>query len=867
LNDLFHFDTPCKFEVTILVIMNQLETYNELVYTKFILYKSLFSNLPYEDIQEIATYLPVFSSLCENGLKTGKSPAEITADFFREYPASRTKASKDGLFFKFIQFIERQVVLFDALEDASYAEFHPENGGGTLSELFTLATSQQKKKELARALDDFRLRLVLTAHPTQFYTSQALAIITDLTELFKVNDIPKINRLLLQLSKTPFFKKDKPTPFQEAERLTWYLSNIFYPAIPKVYCKIAAFMQSQNISTKHLQPVQIGFWPGGDRDGNPYVTHHTTLKTAVLLRESILKSYRQDVKKLRRQLTFRKVDELIESVHEKLLATISPQPETKQYANQHELQGDLEQIRQILISEHEGIYAEEVELLLLKIRLFGFHFVSMDVRQNSSAHEQAVLEILGSKGARYAASGVAGRLNILQKSIFPTNPSFSEATTEALETIRSIRQIQQHNGEEAVHRYIISNCSDLSDIAETLFLFRAAGWEAPLPVDIVPLFETIDDLSNAAGTMHRLYADSAYRQHLQRRKNRQVIMLGFSDGTKDGGYLTANWGIYKAKKELTKVSKDASIDAVFFDGRGGPAARGGGKAHLFYASMDNSIALDEIQLTIQGQTISANYGITESAVFNMEQLLHGGLAGKLLFSERNKLKKKEYELLERISAFSYAAYRQLKEDKLFLPYLEEFSPIKYLGSANITSRPASRKSGRLRYEDLRAITFVGAWYQMKQNVPGFYGMGTALKKMQEEGDLKKVQELYRHSLFFKALIDNCMMALCKTNFSLTEFMRKDAQYGRLWRRISNEYETCVSLLKQVTGMSELMENDAISKKSISIRENLVIPLSVIQQYALSKLRNNRTSKNDRAVYEKMIIRTLYGMTNAGRNSV
>lgn len=844
--------------------MNATKLYDDLVFTKFTLYKSLFSNLPYKDIKEIATYLPVFAGLCDSGLKKGKSPAEITDRFLREYQKNAANKQELNILFKFIQFIERQVVLFDALEDASFNELHREGGAGTLKELFTQIEAHHKEQVLSDALSKFHLRLVLTAHPTQFYTSQVLSIITELTELFKINDIAKINRLLLQLSKTPFFKKDKPTPFQEAEKLTWYLNNIFYHAIPIVYHRIDEYLGLHGRHTEDINPVELGFWPGGDRDGNPYVTHETTINTASLLHHSILKCYRKDVKQLKHRLTFKKVDELIERVDEKLVNAISGQKGKPQYKDPQEVKDDLLEIKGVLVKEHEGIYTEEIDLLLLKIRLFGFHFVYMDVRQNSRVHSQVVSEILDS--ANYSRLDESGKLKALKKPV-PSKRKFSELATEVLNTVRSIRQIQKENGADAVNRYIISNCGSVVDIAEVIFLFKAAGWKLPVPVDIVPLFETVDDLRDAGKTMQQLYRDGDYRKHLKSRGDKQVIMLGFSDGTKDGGYLSANWGIHKAKMELTKISEAAGIRVVFFDGRGGPSARGGGKAHLFYASMDDTIATDEIQLTIQGQSISANYGIPEAAIFNIEQLLHGVMSGKLLLSARNKLSRNQFSLLEQLSKDSYEAYLKLKKDELFLKYMEEFSPIKYLAKANVTSRPASRSKGTLKYEDLRAITFVGSWYQMKQNVPGFYGLGAALKKMEQRGQLSSVQELYRQSQFFKALVDNCMMALSKTDFSLTNFLKQDKQFSRLWMQIKEEYETCALFLLKITGMSTLMENDPVSKKSIQIRENMVIPLAVIQQYALGKMKEETLSDNDKQLFEKMMVRTLYGMTNAGRNSI
>src|SRR5205823_3854532 len=223
-----------------------------------------------------------------------------------------------------------------------------------------------------------------------------------------------------------------------------------------------------------------------------------------------------------------------------------------------------------------------------------------------------------------------------------------------------------------------------------------------LSVDIVPLFETIVDLRQAAKIMDELYQLPAYREHLARRRDRQTIMLGFSDGTKDGGYLMANWSIYKAKDELTKLSREHGIDVIFFDGRGGPPARGGGKTHKFYSSMGKNIAGDAIELTIQGQTVSSNFGTVASARFNIEQLLHAGIYNDLFAPKEATFTEAEGKLMERLAEYSFAAYDGLKNHPRFLDYLSAVSPLRFYAETNIGSRPSNRGDGKLTLKDLRA---------------------------------------------------------------------------------------------------------------------------------------------------------------------
>jgi len=291
-------------------------------------------------------------------------------------------------------------------------------------------------------------------------------------------------------------------------------------------------------------------------------------------------------------------------------------------------------------------------------------------------------------------------------------------------------------------------------------------------------------------------------------------MLGFSDGTKDGGYLMANWSIYKAKDKLSAISKQYNIDIVFFDGRGGPPARGGGKTHKFYASMGKNIAGKEIQLTIQGQTVSSNFGTIDAAQYNIEQLIHAGISNELFSSKEITLEKKEEELLQKLAEESYKAYMELKNHPHFLDYLGHASPLRFYAETNIGSRPAKRgASSRLSLKDLRAIPFVGAWSQLKQNVTGYYGLGTAFKKMEEAGKFTELKKLYQDSLFFKALIDNCEMAMKKCFFPLTAFLAGHPVYGEIWTNIFNEYELTQRYIFKLSGKNELMSDYPLSSLS------------------------------------------------------
>jgi phosphoenolpyruvate carboxylase len=473
----------------------------------------------------------------------------------------------------------------------------------------------------------------------------------------------------------------------------------------------------------------------------------------------------------------------------------------------------------------------------------------------------------------YKDLGTADKIRVLSTVEGTANPELYEGVLkDSLLTFKAIQEIQQYNGVQGCNRYIISHSTSELSILEVYALFILSGWKRDsLNVNIVPLFETIDDLRAAGDVMKRLYEEEFYQKHLKRLGNSQTIMLGFSDGTKDGGYLMANWAIFKAKKELTSISKEHGVDVLFFDGRGGPPARGGGKTHRFYASMGKDVANKEIQLTIQGQTVSSNFGTVDSAQFNIEQLINAGVSTELFGEKEKTLKPEEEKLIQELADIGLKSYNDLKNHPEFLNYLSYISPLRFYSETNIASRPSKRSSSnRINLNDLRAIPFVGAWSQLKQNISGYYGVGTALERLDKEGKFASVKQLYSNSLFFKTLMDNCEMAMKKCYFPLTEYLADDPRYGEFWRMLFSEYELTRRYILQLSGKTELMADYPVESLSIHMRERIVLPLTTIQQYALKKIRTieEQMGKDPmKEVYEKLVVRSAFGIVNAGRNSV
>ena len=859
-------------------VVPKLSRFKQNVLSKYQIYNSIFMTLPFDSITKTGVLLPLFHETCKKGFANGEDPTTIVDTFFKKYQARRDKQSQINLLFRFIQYIERQVVLFDAVEDAAFPIVNNMEGIGTLRNLKEAAVSDNRLEELKNYLEEFKVRIVLTAHPTQFYPGSVLGIITDLTEAIKKNNLKEITNLFAQLGKTPFFKREKPTPYDEAVSLIWYLENVFYQSFGEIYNYI-----QQNIfddTNKHNEIINIGFWPGGDRDGNPFVKPDTTLKVAEKLKQSILKKYYADLKNLRRKLTFRCIEERI--IHlETILYNFSINLNTPEKITSRELIHELLEIRNTIINEHQSLYVSEINDLINRVRLFGYYFATLDIRQDSRIHHAVFTTVIDSLiktghsafPENYHDLSENDQIKILSEVSEGTvdiNAFEDEMVYNTLKTIEAIKEIQQMNGEKGANRYIISNNQTALNVMQLFAMLKIVAFKDNLTVDVVPLFETITDLENAPKVMEQLYTNPNYMAHLKIRGNKQTIMLGFSDGTKDGGYLMANWGIYKAKELLTEMSRKYDITAIFFDGRGGPPARGGGKTHQFYASLGPTIEDKEVQLTIQGQTISSNFGTLDSSQYNLEQLISSGMFNrigkdKLALSEADRI------VLNDLAETSYVAYKDFKNHPMFIPYLERMSTLKYYAKTNIGSRPSKRSnSDTLIFSDLRAIPFVGSWSQLKQNVPGFYGVGTALKAYDDRGEFYKVEALYKNSKFFKTLLENSMMSLTKSFFDLTQYMSKDEEFGAFWNIIHEEYLNSKNLLLKLTGYQTLMENEPSGKASIDVRESIVLPLLTIQQYALKKIQEleKQDIKDDEQIkiFEKIVTRSLFGNINASRNS-
>ncbi len=853
-------------------------------------YNSLFLSLGFKGIEEVGTHLALFGQQCEKQIKEGLNPQQIIEAFWKERYKGADDSKKMAILRYFIQYVERQVVLFDSVEDSLFVKTHEMNGPGSLKHFLTQITTPEEQVKLLESIQTWGLRLVLTAHPTQFYPGKVLGIINDMGKEIRGNNLENIRLLLMQLGKTSFMNRAKPSPLDEATGLGWFMEHIFFQVMPDILYRLLQALNQDVTSFENPRLLQLGFWPGGDRDGNPFVTADTTEQVADKLRESVLRGYYREIRNIRRRLTFRGVEEPLQKAEHKIYNTLY-YPEIESYANCTDLLQDLIEARRALISEHDGLFLETLDRFILKVRVFGFYFASLDIRQDSRKHREvweAILKNWNEKFPWYSADAFtqADEVTTINR-LLTTNyrldeNDFSDAfVKETIRSFRAITNIQLKNGELGCHRYIISNCQNATDVANVLALARLTrvgentktnneqkniAEDIKIPLDVVPLFETIDDLAVCHEVMRTLYSNEHYSKHLNQRQKTQHIMLGFSDGTKDGGYLRANWSIYLAKENLTAVSREFGVSVIFFDGRGGPPGRGGGNNVSYYAAQGKTIENKAIQVTIQGQTVSSTYGTSESAAFNIERLLTAGLENQIFSDEVADLNDADRQLMNALAESAYQSYLKLKNHANFVPYLEKMTPLKWYGDSNIASRPTKRSGDdALRFEDLRAIPFVGAWAQMKQNVPGYYGLGAALEsfKKSKKSDL---DGLYQRSLFFRTLLENSMQSLSKSNFDVTRYIKTNEQFGSFWDILHQEYELTITQLLALSKQTALLSDNPNSKSSIAIREKIVLPIIVIQQYALQKLQEPNLTEQEIENYRYLVLRAMFGIINAARNA-
>lgn len=753
-------------------------------------------------------------------------------------------------------------------------------------------SASRNLKALIRQLS---IEPVLTAHPTEARRrtiTDHLQKIADLHSRWESETESDAQRRLyeeeiLQVLETLWVTEQtrslQPTVEEELERNLFFFQKSIIPVIPAFHRRLEKTMGK---SFECSPVLTFGSWVGGDRDGNPLVTPETSLKTAESQRRLILSHYLAVLQELKQQLShsdrlapvsasifqeletqamygvflerkeeriepheaYRRYLQLLESRLEKTLSF-----QRDGYSDVREFVEDLKQLQSSLESGgSRRAAAGVVKDLIIQASTFGFHLASLDFRDHSRKLAGMIRDLGFSKPSQSAAA-VDALKNQLGRLPDDYKVNREEASHEVLDQFRAIRRIQEKFGSPACSRYIISMTHRPVDLWQAIYLASTSGlvrksgrkWNSRL--DFVPLFETISDLRNCTSLLDQWFADRIYRNILESRGDIQEVMLGYSDSNKDGGYLTANWELYRAQSAVVEKGRQYGISIRFFHGKGGPIDRGGAMSHETILAEPFSAAGGRIRITEQGEVISAKYSNPVIALRNLEQLFSAVCqAAWETRRNRQELPSEWLDTIQELSEVSLQSYQAaVWEDAEFPAFFFQATPIDVVEHLTLGSRPARRPSGK-GLRDLRAIPWVFAWTQSRFNLSAWYGLGSALKST-EEKQSADFSEMYRKWPFFRTLIDNAQMSLAKADLYIARqyagLVREAAVRERIFGRIEEEFERCRQCLLSLTGQKEILEDSRILRESIHLRNPYVDPLNFLQVRFLREWRESEKEED------------------------
>ncbi|MDP9379937.1 MAG: phosphoenolpyruvate carboxylase [Chloroflexota bacterium] len=720
--------------------------------------------------------------------------------------------------------------------------------------------------------------------------------------------VDRLREVVTALWQSDDVRETRPTPLDEVYNNLYFFQESLFDTIPSLYRELTAALSRAYPGTDWSTPafMRFGTWMGGDRDGNPNVTPLVTVRTARLQKGVALWHYITRLDTLRRTLSTsaRRAgvsEELMASLEEdelampqaaatllernrnepyrrkvglmtqKLRNTLAamehmqkPEPGVC-YLGAEELLRDLDLVSESLRQHGGGRLADgAVADVRRRVEVFGFHLARMDVRQHSARHREAVGEILSAAGVcdDYTTLSDHQRQEVLRRELLNPRPlvrrlhAYSPRTSETLAVLDAIRTVQEEIGLAALDTYVISFTRSAADVLEVQLLAKEAGLLS-LPdqaahdghtwsrLQIVPLFESIEDLRASSCIVGELLDDPVYRSNVSAWGERQEVMIGYSDSNKDGGFLTSNWELYQAQRELVRACEERGVTLRLFHGRGGAIGRGGGPTHQAILGQPRGTIHGGMKLTEQGEVIFARYGNPAVAQRYLDQVTNAVLRASLspsVLAGRGHVEHAWEEAAGELSATAMEAYRSLVyETPEFASYFREATPISEIRLLPIASRPASRQAS-LEIEDLRAIPWVFSWMQSRHTLPGWYGLGTALERYagEEEERLGLLRQMYEEWPFFRSTLDNAQMILAKADIHVAGIyagLVSDSQVvERVWPRLHDEYERTKEWVVRVAGLGQLLDNTPVLQRSIRLRNPYVDPLSYIQVALLRKLR-------------------------------
>jgi phosphoenolpyruvate carboxylase len=766
---------------------------------------------------------------------------------------------------------------------------------------------------LVELLNRMSIELVLTAHPTEVNRHIVLEKFRRISMLMnelenpllnpdEMEDIEKeIRAEIASLWQTEEVPPYKISPLDEARNVHYYFKETIFDALTNMYGELEDQIKKHYEAEKIEIPnfLRFGSWVGGDRDGNPYVTHDVTYEVLRMQKRVALERYIEEINQLKRQLSSSAkiapiTPELLESierdkelildeidiknpleyyrikleyVHKKLLNTISANEGMDgshgyHYSSKEELLDDLYMIdKSLRENKGERLADSGLKKLIRQVELFGFHLAKLDIRQHSSLHTAAISEITERiRLINYGDMSEDERFSWLSSEIENPRPlipnwiTLSEETSEVLETLKWIKRSLKDISGEAIDTYIISMTHGASNILEVLLLAKETGLYLTdqngtiSSLNIVPLFETIEDFRHAPEMMRRLYSNPVYARHLQARGNMAEIMIGYSDSSKDGGLLSASWESYKVQRALKKVSDEFGIRQRLFHGRGGTVSRGGGPTNQAILARAPGTVDGLIKITEQGEVIYSNYSLPEIAENNFELVTSAVILTSL---RKQEIKPEWEEVMEEVSENARRIWRALiYEDPDFYTYFRQATPISMIEEMHIGSRPAKRRKSE-RIEDLRAIPWVFSWTQNRHLLPSVYSVGSSLDgfiRKDMDMNLKMLQDMYKNWRFFRSFIDNVQMSMAKADMWIAleySFLVKPREVGkRIFERIRNEYRLTEEIVLKITEQERILDNNPLLQKSIELRDPYVDSLSYIQVGLLRRLSKGDLREGD-----------------------
>lgn len=792
-----------------------------------------------------------------------------------------------------------------------------------LGKLSTTIKLVAEKENAVEILEHLNVVPVLTAHPTQVQRKSMLDLTNHIHSLLRkyrdvklglinkdkwYNDLRRYIEIIMQ---TDMIREKKLKVTNEITNAMEYYNSSFLKAVPHLTTEYKRLAQAHGLNLKQAKPITMGMWIGGDRDGNPFVTAKTLKQSALTQCEVIMNYYDKKIYQLYREFSLstsivnvsKQVREMARQskdnsiyrekelyrralfdIQSKIQATktylIEDEEVGTRYETANDFYKDLIAIRDSLLeNKGESLISGDFVELLQAVEIFGFYLASIDMRQDSSVYEACVAELLKSSGihSRYSELSEEEKCDLLLKELeedprilSATHAEKSELLAKELAIFKTARVLKDKLGDDVIRQTIISHATSLSDMLELAILLKEVGLvdTERARVQIVPLFETIEDLDHSEETMRKYLSLSLAKKWIDSRNNYQEIMLGYSDSNKDGGYLSSCWTLYKAQQQLTAIGDEFGVKVTFFHGRGGTVGRGGGPTYEAITSQPLKSIKDRIRLTEQGEVIGNKYGNKDAAYYNLEMLVSAAINRMITQKKSDTNTPNRYEaIMDQVVDRSYDIYRDLVfGNEHFYDYFFESSPIKAISSFNIGSRPAARKT-ITEIGGLRAIPWVFSWSQSRVMFPGWYGVGSSFKEFINKNpeNIAILRDMYQNWPFFQSLLSNVDMVLSKSNMNIAfEYAKlcEDEQGKAIYETILNEWQVTKNVILAIEGHDELLADNPYLKASLDYRMPYFNILNYIQLELIKRQRRGELSSDQ----ERLIHITINGIATGLRNS-